>query len=134
MYVFVEIYYVVYGRYEIYVFIKIFMLFSFNGELYIVVSYICIFLVIFLMSEVKVGKYIKGCIVVELGNWNIFLDIIYIEKDGVFYFLMNNIFWLVMKIVVDEVVVYKDFLIELVKGNFMIVGVDYILLFYVNVL
>lgn len=130
----VEIYHAAHGRYETYAPIKTFMPFSLNGKPHIVASYTCTPLVIFPMSEVKAGAHTKGRTVAELGNRNTPLDIIHIEKDGASYFLMNNTSRPVMKIAVDEVAGYKDFLTEPVKGNSMTAGVDYISLPYVNVL
>ncbi|NRB51561.1 MAG: hypothetical protein HRU41_28065 [Saprospiraceae bacterium] len=129
-----EIYHAAHGRYETYAPIKTFMPFELNGEAHIVASYTCTPLVLFPMSEVKAGEHTKGRTVAELGNRNTPLDIIHIEKDGASFFLMNNTSRPVMKIAVDEVAAYKDYLTEPVKGNSMTAGVDYISLPYVNVL
>lgn len=130
----VEIYHAAHGRYETYAPIKTFMPFDLNGEPHIVASYTCTPLVLFPMSAVKAGEHTKGKTVAELGNRNTPLDIIQVEKDGASFFLMNNTSRPVMKIAVEDVAAFKDYLTEPVKGNSMTAGVDYISLPYVNVL
>ena len=129
-----EIYHAAHGRYETNSPIKTFMPFELDGEPHIVASYTCTPLVLFSMNEIKAGEHTKGRTVAELGNRNTPLDIVHIEKDGDAYFLMNNTSRPVMKIAVDDIAAFKDFLTEPVKGNSMTAGVDYISLPYVNVL
>lgn len=53
-----EVYYVVYGVYEIEVFICIFFLYEINGKFYLLGFYICIFFVSIFIDELKVIKYV----------------------------------------------------------------------------
>lgn len=129
-----EIYHAAHGRYETYAPIKTFMPFDLNGEPHLIASYTCTPLVLFPMNEIKAGAHTKGRTIAELGNRNTPLDIVHIEKDGASYLLMSNTSRPVMKIAVDEVAAFKNFLTEPVKGNSMTAGVDYISLPYVNVL
>jgi len=129
-----EIYHAAHGRYETYAPIKTFMPFDLNGSPHIVASYTCTPLVLFPMDEIKTGEHTKGRTVAELGNRNTPLDILHMQLGDESYILMNNTSRPVMKIAVNDIAAYKDYLTEPVKGNSATAGVDYTSLPYVNVL
>lgn len=87
-----EVYYVVYGVYEIEVFICIFFLYEINGKFYLLGFYICIFFVSIFIDELKVIKYVWIKILGEFGFGNIFLDIFYYKNKGKDYILMFSFF------------------------------------------
>lgn len=129
-----EIYHAAHGRYETTSPIKTFMPFDLDGSPHIVASYTCTPLVLFPMNDIKAGEHTKGHTVAELGNRNTPLDILHMKLGDESYFLMNNSSRPVMKISVNDVAAYKDYLTEPVKGNSATAGVEYTSLPYVNVL
>ncbi len=129
-----EIYHAAHGQYETYAPIKTFLPFEIGGEPHLIASYTCTPLVIFPMKQLKGGQHIKGKTVAELGNWNTPLDIIAMEKEGKSYLLMANSARAVMKIAVDKIATYKDYLTTKVAERSGTAGVDFINLPFVNVL
>ena len=120
-------------RYETHAPIKAFLPVSIQGEATVVAAYTCTPLVVFPMSNLKAGKHTKGQTVAELGNWNVPLDIIQMEKEGKSYLLMANSSRAVMKISVDNVADFKESLSERVAERSGTAGVDFINLPFVNV-
>ena len=89
--------------------------------------------VVFPMNNLKPGEHTTGQTVAELGNWNVPLDIIQMEKEGKSYLLMANSSRAVMKISVDQVANFNDSLTEKVAERSGTAGVDFINLPFVNV-
>ena len=129
-----EIYHAAHGRYETYAPIKTFLPIEINGQAQLLASFTCTPLVLFPMSEMKRGQHTKGKTIAELGNWNTPLDIIQMEKEGKSYILMANSSRALMKLKVDDIANYQDFLTEKVAERSATAGVNFIALPFVNVL
>lgn len=99
----IEVFYGVYGCYEINVLVWIFILIMINDEFFIVVVYICILLVKFFLVSFNEGGKFCGMIVVEFGNCNILFDMFVYEWEGKEYIFMVNMVWGMMKISMEEI-------------------------------
>ena len=128
-----EIYHAAHGKYETHAPIKAFLPVNIEGEANLIAAYTCTPLVVFPMNQIKPGAHTKGQTVAELGNWNVPLDIIQMEKDGKAYLLMANSSRAVMKISVDAVADFNTSLAEKVTERSGTAGVDFINLPFVNV-
>ncbi len=128
-----EIYHAAHGKYETHAPIKAFLPVNIKGEANLVAAYTCTPLVVFPMNNLKPGEHTTGQTVAELGNWNVPLDIIQMEKEGKSYLLMANSSRAVMKISVDQVANFNDSLTEKVAERSGTAGVDFINLPFVNV-
>lgn len=128
-----EIYHAAHGKYETHAPIKAFLPIQIQGEANLIAAYTCTPLVVFPMNQIKPGAHTKGQTVAELGNWNVPLDIIQMEKDGKAYLLMANSSRAVMKISVDAVGDFKESLSEKVAERSGTAGIDFINLPFVNV-
>ena len=128
-----EIYHAAHGRYETYAPIKTFMLYDLNNQPHIIASYTCTPLVTFPMNELKTGEHIKGKTVAELGNRNTPLDILSYQKNDKPYILIANTTRALMKIAVDDIAAFTEFLTEPVSESSATAGVDFLALPYVNV-
>lgn len=128
-----EIYHAAHGKYETHAPIKAFLPINMDGKANLVAAYTCTPLVVFPMDNLKPGEHTTGQTVAELGNWNVPLDIIQMEKEGKSYLLMANSSRAVMKISVDQVANFNDSLTEKVAERSGTAGVDFINLPFVNV-
>lgn len=128
-----EIYHAAHGQYETHSPIKTFLPVKVGGVPHIVASYTCTPLVIFPIDNLKEGQHTKGKTIAELGNRNTPLDIITIEKNGKSFLVMANSSRAVMKIEVDKIANYTNFLTDPVRENSATAGVEFINLPYVNV-
>ena len=128
-----EIYHAAHGKYETHAPIKTFLPIEIEGQTNLVAGYTCTPLVVFPMDGLKEGGHTKGNTVAELGNWNVPLDIIEMEKDGKSYLLMANSSRAVMKIKVAEIADFNAFLTEKVAERSGTAGIDFISLPFVNV-
>lgn len=128
-----EIYHAAHGKYETHAPIKAFLPVNMDGKANLVAAYTCTPLVVFPMNNLKPGEHTTGQTVAELGNWNVPLDIIQMEKEGKAYLLMANSSRAVMKISVDKVVDFNDSLTERVAERSGTAGVEFINLPFVNV-
>ena len=128
-----EIYHAAHGKYETHAPIKAFLPVNIKGKANLVAAYTCTPLVVFPMTNLKPGEHTTGQTVAELGNWNVPLDIIQMEKEGKTYLLMANSSRAVMKISVDQVANFNDSLTERVAERSGTAGVDFINLPFVNV-
>lgn len=128
-----EIYHAAHGKYETHAPIKAFLPVNIAGKANLVAAYTCTPLVVFPMESLRPGEHTTGQTVAELGNWNVPLDIIQMEKEGKSYLLMANSSRAVMKISVDQVANFHDSLTEKVAERSGTAGVDFINLPFVNV-
>ena len=128
-----EIYHAAHGKYETHAPIKTFLPVTIGGEANIVAAYTCTPLVVFPVSNIKSGEHTKAQTVAELGNWNVPLDIIQMEKEGKSYLLMANSSRAVMKIAIDQVADFEGSLKERVAQRSGTAGIDFINLPFVNV-
>ena len=128
-----EIYHAAHDKYETHAPIKAFLPINMDGKANLVAAYTCTPLVVFPMDNLKPGEHTTGQTVAELGNWNVPLDIIQMEKEGKSYLLMANSSRAVMKISVDQVANFNDSLTEKVAERSGTAGVDFINLPFVNV-
>ncbi len=128
-----EIYHAAHGKYETHAPIKAFLPVNMDGKANLVAAYTCTPLVVFPMTNLKPGEHTTGQTVAELGNWNVPLDIIQMEKEGKAYLLMANSSRAVMKISIDEVANFSDSLTEKVAERSGTAGIDFINLPFVNV-
>ena len=128
-----EIYHAAHGRFETYAPIKTFMLYQLNDAPHVIASYTCTPLVTFPLSAFKPGEHIKGKTVAELGNRNTPLDICSYIKGDKSYLLVANTTRALMKIAVEEVENFSDFLTEKVSESSATAGVGFLALPYVNV-
>ena len=128
-----EIYHAAHGKYETHAPIKTFLPINIDGQANLVAAYTCTPLVVFPLGDMTPDGHTTGQTVAELGNWNIPLDIIQMEKDGKAYLLMANSSRAVMKIAVDEVAGFSDTLTEKVAERSGTAGIDFINLPFVNV-
>lgn len=128
-----EIYHAAHGKYETHAPIKAFLPVNIEGEANLVAAYTCTPLVVFPMNQIKPGAHTKGQTVAELGNWNVPLDIIHMEKEGKAYLLMANSSRAVMKIAIDDVANFEESLSEKVAERSGTAGIDFISLPFVNV-
>jgi len=128
-----EIYHAAHGKYETHAPIKAFLPININGAANLVAAYTCTPLVVFPMANLNPGEHTTGQTVAELGNWNVPLDIIQMEKEGKSYLLMANSSRAVMKISVDQVANFNDSLTDKVAERSGTAGVDFINLPFVNV-
>ncbi|MEZ4777658.1 MAG: hypothetical protein R3D00_31075 [Bacteroidia bacterium] len=128
-----EIYHAAHGRYETYSPIKTFLPYELNGTPHLIASYTCTPLVVFPLSEIKQGEHTKGKTVAELGSWNTPLDIITFTSGEKSYLLMANSSRALMKIDMENVSAYRDYLTEPVEENFGTAGVPFVAMPYVNV-
>ncbi|MEM1123492.1 MAG: hypothetical protein AAGJ18_23845 [Bacteroidota bacterium] len=128
-----EIYHAAHGKYETHAPIKAFLPINISGKANLIAAYTCTPLVVFPMDNLKAGQHTKGQTVAELGNWNVPLDIIKMEKDGKSYLLMANSSRALMKISVADVANFGRSLSERVAQKSGTAGVDFINLPFVNV-
>jgi len=128
-----EIYHAAHGKYETHAPIKAFLPVNIAGKANLVAAYTCTPLVVFPMNNLKPGEHTKGQTVAELGNWNVPLDIIQMEKEGKAYLLMANSSRAVMKISIDDVANFNESLTERVAERSGTAGIDFINLPFVNV-
>lgn len=128
-----EIYHAAHGQYETHSPIKTFMPFELNGSKHLVASYTCTPLVIFPIDGMEQGQHLKGKTVAELGNRNTPLDIISYNKGDNTYFLLANSSRALMRIDVNKVASFSNYLSTPVSESSGTAGVDFIALPYVNV-
>ena len=128
-----EIYHAAHGKYETHAPIKAFLPVNIAGKSNLVAAYTCTPLVVFPMDNLMPGEHTKGQTVAELGNWNVPLDIIQMEKEGKAYLLMANSSRAVMKISIDDVANFNESLTEKVAERSGTAGIDFINLPFVNV-
>lgn len=128
-----EIYHAAHGKYETHAPIKAFLPVNIEGEANLIAAYTCTPLVVFPINQIKQGAHTKGQTVAELGNWNVPLDIIQMEKEGKAYLLMANSSRAVMKIAINDVANFQESLSEKVAERSGTAGVDFISLPFVNV-
>ncbi|MEM6317928.1 MAG: hypothetical protein AAF960_09670 [Bacteroidota bacterium] len=128
-----EIYHAAHGKYETHAPIKAFLPINIDGKANLVAAYTCTPLVVFPMDNLQPDKHTKGKTVAELGNWNVPLDIIEMEKEGKHYLLMANSSRALMKIAVSDVADFEKSLNERVAQRSGTAGIDFINLPFVNV-
>ncbi|UZR95009.1 hypothetical protein [Chondrinema litorale] len=129
-----EIYHAAHGQYETQSPVKTFMPITLNDEPYIIASYTCTPLVVFPMSELQNGEHTKGRTVAELGNWNTPLDIIELSNGDERFVLLANSSRALMKIKVNDIETFSDYLTSPVEERSATDGVGFIALPFVNVL
>jgi len=128
-----EIYHAAHGAYETHAPIKTFTTIEVNGQAHLIAGYTCTPLVVFPMSSVHAGEHVKGRTIAELGNWNVPLDIIEMERDEKRYLLMANSSRAVMKFKISDIEAFGDSLTERVSEPAATAGIDFINLPFVNV-
>lgn len=128
-----EIYHAAHGKYETHAPIKTFLPIKIDGKANLIAAYTCTPLVVFPLDQLQPGEHTTGQTVAELGNWNVPLDIIQMEKDGKAYLLMANSSRAVMKIGVTDIANYNDSLTEKVAQRSGTAGIDFINLPFANV-
>jgi len=79
------------------------------------------------------GGHTKGRTIAELGNWNVPLDIIEMERDDKRYLLMANSSRALMKFKIADIEKFGDALTEPVGEPAATAGLDFINLPFVNV-
>ncbi len=128
-----EIYHAAHGAYETHAPIKAFTTTTVNGATHLIASYTCTPLVVFPMSTIKSGEHTKGRTIAELGNWNVPLDIIEMERNDKRYLLMANSSRALMKFKIADIEKFNDSLTEPVEEPAATEGLDFINLPFVNV-